>query len=158
MIGVMARSPARAPEDSLDPVLDFMRLLWRVEHGLQATSKRMDARLGITGPQRLVLRLVTQFPGLSAGDVARVLHLHPSTITGILQRLVDKGLLVRDADRHDTRRTRLRPRARASALTRPSRGTVEAAVALVLDRTPPTRVRHARAVLQAIAGALDTVT
>jgi DNA-binding MarR family transcriptional regulator len=154
MIGAMAKA-TRAPEDSLDPVLDFMRLLWRIEHGLQATSKRMDARLGITGPQRLVLKLVTQFPGLSAGDVARVLHLHPSTVTGILQRLVEKELLVRDADRHDTRRARLRPRPGAARLARRSAETVEAAVAVVLDRTPPVRIRHARAVLQAIAGALD---
>jgi DNA-binding MarR family transcriptional regulator len=155
MILTMAKGPARAPEQALDPVLDFMRLLWRVEHGLQATSKRMDARLGITGPQRLVLKLVTQFPGLSAGDVARVLHLHPSTITGILQRLVEKELLVRDSDRRDTRRARLRSRARAAGLTRRSDGTVEAAVAVVLARTPSTHVRHARAVLQALADALD---
>jgi DNA-binding MarR family transcriptional regulator len=148
------RTPA-APEDSLDPVLDFMRLLWRIEHGLQATSKRMDARLGITGPQRLVLRLVTQFPGLSAGDVARLLHLHPSTITGILQRLVDKGLLIRDPDPRDTRRARLRPGRRANGFARQSGGTVEAAVALVLEQTPAVHVRHARAMLEALAGSLE---
>lgn len=151
----MAKRSARAPEDSLDPVLDFMRLLWKLEHGLQATSKRMGARLGITGPQRLVLRIVTQFPGVSAGDVARILHLHPSTITGILQRLVDKGLLLRERDRRDTRRVRLRSRVRGVEFTRRSRGTVEAAVATVLKRTPPIRVQHARAVLHAVAHALD---
>ena len=154
----MADRTPRAPEESLDPVLDFMRLLWRIEHGLQATSKRMDARLGVTGPQRLVLRLVTQFPGLSAGEVARILHLHPSTITGILQRLVDKKLLIRALDRRDTRRARLRPRSRATRLARRSDGTVEGAVALVLERTPATSVRHARRVLQAIAVALDEAT
>ena len=154
----MANRIAGAPEDSLDPVLDFMRLLWRIEHGLQATSKRMDAHLGITGPQRLVLRLVTRFPGLSAGDVARILHLHPSTITGILQRLVDKRLLLRESDHRDTRRIRLRPTARATSLVRRSRGTVEAAVAQVLDQVPATHVRHARAVLQAVAVALAGAT
>lgn len=154
----MAKRIPRPPEDSLNPVLDFMRLLWKIEHGLQATSKRMDARLGITGPQRLVLKLVTQFPGLSVGDVARILHLHPSTITGILHRLVDKGLLIREPDRLDSRRTRLRPRGRATSLARRSRGTVEAAVALVLERTPPAHVRHARVVLEAIAVALDDAT
>jgi DNA-binding MarR family transcriptional regulator len=150
----MPKRGARAPEDSLDPVLDFMRLLWKIEHGLQATSKRM-ARFGITGPQRLVLRIVTQFPGVSAGDVARILHLHPSTITGILQRLVDKGLLLRERDRHDTRRVRLRPRVRGVGFTRRSQGTVEAAVAAVLTRTPAARVQHVRAVLPAVAHVLD---
>jgi DNA-binding MarR family transcriptional regulator len=151
----MPKRTVAAPEDSLDPVLDFMRLLWRLEHDLQATSKRMDARIGITGPQRLVLKCVTQFPDLSAGDLSRILHLHPSTITGILQRLVAKGLLIRDADRHDTRRARLRPKARARGFARRSTGTVEAAVAKVLEDTPPASVRHARAVLQALAGALE---
>jgi MarR family transcriptional regulator, organic hydroperoxide resistance regulator len=155
MMRSMANRAAQRPEESLDPVLDFMRLLWKIEHSLQATSKRMGARMGITGPQRLVLRIVTQFPGVSAGDVARILHLHPSTITGILQRLVDKGLLLRERDRRDTRRVRLRPRARATGLTRRSAGTVEAAVARVLERTPTTYVRHARDVLHAIAHALD---
>ncbi len=155
MLAMPTRAAQRRPEESLDPVLDFMRLLWRIEHGLQATSKRMGTRLGITGPQRLVLRIVTQFPGVSAGDLARILHLHPSTITGVLQRLVDKGLLLRERDRTDTRRVHLRPRPRARGLVRPSAGTVEAAVAKALRRTPAAHVRHARHVLQAVASALD---
>ena len=73
-------------EYQLDGVLDFMRLLWSVEHGLQRSSKRMESELGITGPQRLVLRVVGQFPGLSAGDLAHIVRLHPSTITGIRRR------------------------------------------------------------------------
>src|SRR5262245_43976983 len=77
-------------EYRLDGSLDFMRLLWSVEHRLQSSSKRMASSLGITGPQRLVLRIVGQFPGLSAKELARIVHLHPSTITGILQRLVEK--------------------------------------------------------------------
>ena len=142
-------------EDSLDPILDFMRLLWRIEHSLQATSKGMERRLGITGPQRLVLKIVSQFPGLSAGDLARIVHLHPSTITGIVQRLVEKGLLLRERDRSDTRRVQLRPRPQAKQFTRLTAGTVEAAVGQALGRQPPVKMRHARQVLQAIASALD---
>ena len=77
----------------LDPVLDFLRLLWSIEHGLQRVSKRMEAELGITGPQRLVLRVVGRFPGLSAGELAHIVRLHPITITGILKRLVSRGWL-----------------------------------------------------------------
>ena len=59
------RQRGARPHESLDAVLDFMRLLWSIEHGLQSTSKRMRARLGITGPQRLAFKIVTQFPGIS---------------------------------------------------------------------------------------------
>src|SRR3954452_16180054 len=110
----------RAPREErfqLDPVLDFMRLLWSVEHGLQRMSKRMETDLGITGPQRLVLRVVGRFPGLSAGGGGPLVRLHPSTITGILQRLVARGLLARHRDPGDSRRVRLRLRASARPYT-----------------------------------------
>jgi DNA-binding MarR family transcriptional regulator len=149
------RAAARRPERSLDPVLDFMRLLWRIEHGLRATSKRMEARLGITGPQRLALRIVSRFPGISAGDLARIVHLHPSTITGIVQRLVDKRLLLRERDRDDSRRVHLRPGPHVKRFKRLASGTVEQAVAAALRRAPAARVRQARVVLEAVAAALD---
>ena len=53
-----SRRESPVNEYQLDPVLDFMRLLWSVEHGLERMSKRMGNELGITGPQRLVLRIV----------------------------------------------------------------------------------------------------
>ena len=98
-----------------------MRLLWSIEHGLQKMSKRMESELGVTGPQRLVLRVVGRFPGVSAGELAEIVRLHPSTITGILQRLVARGLLERERDRADSRRTRLRLNRRALIYTRDSR-------------------------------------
>jgi DNA-binding MarR family transcriptional regulator len=147
-----AASDAKYP---LDPVLDFLRLLWSIEHGLQRMSKRMEGELGITGPQRLVLRVVGRFPGLSAGDLARIVHLHPSTITGILQRLVARGLLERERDPGDSRRARLRLKASALAYTRTSRGTVEKVVTGALKRVGASKVRAARRVLAEIARRLD---
>jgi len=139
----------------LDPVLDFMRLLWSIEHGLQRVSKRMEAELGITGPQRLVLRVVGRFPGLSAGDLAHIVRLHPSTITGILQRLVARGYLARERDPGDGRRARLHLKQRARAHTRRSRGPVEMVVTDVLRRSGPANVRAARRVLSEIARELN---
>jgi DNA-binding MarR family transcriptional regulator len=141
----------------LDPVLDFMRLLWSIEHGLQRASKRMTNEIGITGPQRLVLRVVGQFPGLSASELAHIVRLHPSTITGILQRLVARGLLERLRDPSDTRRARLRLKPKAAVYTRPARGTVEKAVTEALDRIGPSNVRAARKVLREIAARLNAL-
>ena len=152
----MTEQPRAArPHESLDPVLDFMRLLWSIEHGLQTTSKRMGRSLGITGPQRLVLKIVSQFPGISAGETAHVVRLHPSTLTGVIQRLVDKRLLVRERDPSDTRRVRLRVATGAKRFTGRTRGTVESAVESALRRMPAAHVRRARQVLLAVANALD---
>src|SRR5215831_2941839 len=143
------------PEYELDPILDFMRLLWSIEHGLQRMSKRMENDIGVTGPQRLVLRVVGQFPGLSAGDLAHIVRLHPSTITGILQRLVARGLVNRRRDPSDSRRARLRVSPRALRYTRVASGTVEQTVTVALRQAGATNVRAARKVLAAIAERLN---
>jgi DNA-binding MarR family transcriptional regulator len=151
------RSPHRIREGdfALDPILDFMRQLWSIEHSLQRISKRMGSELGITGPQRLVLRVVGRFPGLSAGEVAHVVRLHPSTMTGILRRLVASKLLLRERDPRDSRRWRLRLRPRAMAYTRTAPGTVEHSVQLALRRAGTSNVRAARQVLAEVARRLD---
>src|SRR2546428_11062395 len=88
----------------LGAVLDFLRLLWAVDHALQSASKQMESNFGMTGPQRLVMRIVGRFPGIAAGRVAEILHVHPSTLTGILKRLESRGLLQRRTDPRDARR------------------------------------------------------
>jgi DNA-binding MarR family transcriptional regulator len=140
----------------LDATLDFMRMLWTIENCLQSTSKRMAATIGVTGPQRLVLKVVAKFPDISAKEVAHLLRLHPSTVTGILHRLVDKQLLSRDRHPSDGRRARLRTRAAARPFIRGRKGTVEAAVARALGRLPRTSIRGARLVLAAIVDELAT--
>ena len=149
------RRAAPASTPPLDATLDFLRLLWSIEHRLQSASKHMEASLGITGPQRLVLKVVDQFPGISATEVATVVRLHPSTITGILQRLARKGLLLRARDPIDTRRVRLRALPAARRFTRRSKGTVEAAVERALKRVPAASVHAARDVLTAIVASLE---
>ena len=82
----------------LGEVLDFMRLIWALDHALQKTSKRMRSAIGVTGPQRLVVRIVARFPGIPAGQIAQLLHVHPSTLSGILKRLERQGLVRRRPD------------------------------------------------------------
>jgi DNA-binding MarR family transcriptional regulator len=151
------RPPAPAPgaDFALNPVLDFLRLLWSIEHGLQRTSKRMERSLGITGPQRLVLRVVGQFPGLSLGELAHIVRLHPSTITGVVQRLVGAGVIERQRDPADSRRTRLTLRPEARKFTQLTIGTIEETVRQALRRVGPGKVTAARAVLQEIAERLN---
>jgi MarR family transcriptional regulator, organic hydroperoxide resistance regulator len=139
----------------LGPVLDFMRALWALDHALQSASKRMEVRRGVTAPQRLVVRIVGRFPGISAGEVADILHLHPSTLTGVLKRLGDRGLLERRADPADGRRALLELTVRGRKVDRLRDGTVEAAVRRTLRRLPPASVRAARDAALALSGELE---
>jgi DNA-binding MarR family transcriptional regulator len=141
----------------LGEVLEFMRLLWAVDHGLQSTSKRMESTLGLTGPQRLVVRLVGRFPGITAGTLAQILHVHPSTLTGVLKRLEKRGLLERKADPLDGRKALFALTEAGRTLDIPSEGTVESAVQRVLSRMSRTRILCTQDVLTALAQELGGV-
>lgn len=138
----------------LGPVLDFMRALWALDHSLQSASKRMEAQLGVTAPQRLVIRIVGRFPGISAGEVSEILHLHPSTLTGVLKRLEQRGLVARRADPGDARRALLDLTDRGRDVDGLRSGTVESAVRRALRRMPPAAVRTVREATELLAGEL----
>ncbi len=138
----------------LGPVLEFMRALWALDHALQSASKRMEARVGVTAPQRLVVRIVGRFPGISAGEVAEILHVHPSTLTGVLKRLEARKVILRRVDPGDARRHLLALTARGRDLDALRSGTIEEVVRQVLRDLPPEAVRSARTLAEALTAAL----
>jgi MarR family transcriptional regulator, organic hydroperoxide resistance regulator len=146
---MLTRMPA------LDNVLQFMQLLWALVHAMEKASKRMKDEVGVTGPQRLVLRVVGLRPGLSAGEVAEILHVHPSTLTGVLSRLVAERLLRRTVDPTDRRRAVLELTAAGERINAVSRGTVEAAVAAALAHVPDRDRAATRRVLTRMTARLD---
>jgi MarR family transcriptional regulator, organic hydroperoxide resistance regulator len=132
-----------------------MRLLWAVAHGLDSTSKRMRAELGVTGPQRLVLRLVGHYGQLSPGALAELLHIDPSSLTGILQRLESAGLLRRARDPVDGRRAILTLRKKGRDLNARRARTVEESVRRALSSLSHAKIEAARDVLKTLANELD---
>jgi DNA-binding MarR family transcriptional regulator len=150
-----SNDPPDAAEVPLPDVLQFMQLLWAVVHGLERTSKRMTGDVGVTGPQRLVLRVVGLFPGMSAGDLAAILRVHKSTLTGVLQRLVAQRLLHRVDDPRDRRRAILRLTRRGLRANAVRSGTVEAAIEEALKGISDVDRRATRRVLERLARHLE---
>ena len=128
-----------------------MQLLWAVAHGLETISKRMGATVGVTGPQRLVVRLIGHFGQLSAGELAELLHVHPSSLTGVLRRLETANLIRRRRDREDGRRAVLTVTASGKALNESRSGTVESAVRRTLRTMSSARTATTREVLKELA-------
>ncbi len=63
--------------------------------------------LGLTLSQLRVLYMLQAGPGTPAGAVAATLKVRPSTATGIVDRLVRDGLVLRERDDLDRRRVRI---------------------------------------------------
>jgi len=150
--GVRQDDPAEPSSARLGETLQFMQVLWALHHGLEMSSKRMETTLGVTGQQRLVIRMIGSFPGITGGALARLLHLHPSTMTGLLKRLERRGMIERRSHTGGDRRlVAFFLSLRGVRLDSRRRGTIESMMTSVLASLPPQRVAAARDVLAALA-------
>lgn len=129
--------------------------LWRANHELELLSKRMMKRLGVTGPQRMVLRIIAQKPGISASGVCETARIHPSTLTGVLERLVRGGFVDRSRDRDDGRRARLGLTPAGTRVAEARRGTVESAIVSSLSALSPEERAVVHRWLSAFGDALE---
>ncbi|GLQ49891.1 MarR family winged helix-turn-helix transcriptional regulator [Dyella flava] len=75
-----------------------------------------EALGGITGMQASVLQLVTSCRGVTSIEIARLYKLQPSSITGLVDRLVKKGLVLRVPSDDDRRVAYLRATSEGEAL------------------------------------------
>jgi DNA-binding MarR family transcriptional regulator len=127
--------------------LQFMQRMWHLVHALDVRSKRMARTIGVTGPQRLVVRVLGRSPDMTASDIAATLGMHPSTLTGILSRLAGRGVLERKVDGADRRRARFQLTALGNTIDRERKGTVEAAVRRALGRADEAMIHKTAAML-----------
>lgn len=143
------------PPFPLGPPLDFLRRLWRLDQSLERLSSRMEQRLGITAQQRLVVRCIGQFPGMTAGQLAGVLHVDPGTVSAALSRLEAKALVARRKDPHDNRRVALGLTAKGRSLDLPAMETAEDAAEELLATTPPSDLAKAISVIERFTSLLQ---
>jgi DNA-binding MarR family transcriptional regulator len=94
-----------APDEDASQSYDLriLRALRRITRAVALHSRQLAACSHITGPQLVCLRTVVERGPLTATAISREIHVSASTVVGILDRLEDKGLVVRERSRADRR-------------------------------------------------------
>jgi MarR family transcriptional regulator, organic hydroperoxide resistance regulator len=147
------RPRARAAFE-LGPALDFLQHLWALNHALERTSLQMEKTIGVTAQQRLILRCLGKYPGMTASELASVLHLDRGTISVSLSRLAKKKLVQGRRDKADQRRVALSLTPKGQSLDRPAPRTVERVVERMLTRVGHAPVGRAKEVLRVLSADL----
>jgi len=137
---------ARAHE--MRDILDAVR---RIVRTLHESSRASEKALGLTGAQLFVLQKLADAPGLSLNTLATQTHTHQSSVSTVVSRLVERGLVLRSAAPDDARRLELRVSAEGRRLVSRAPDAAQARLIDAIERLPPSRRR-------VLAGALVELT
>jgi DNA-binding MarR family transcriptional regulator len=126
-----------------DPTEQIERDLGAIRRALRVPLEGAIARGGLTVPQMAVVQILVRHDGISLKDLSHAVSLAHSTVSGIIDRLEDKGMLERRADPADGRITRLYPSATIrDFVTQELPALTKGPLQRALDRT--TRAERAR--------------
>jgi MarR family transcriptional regulator, organic hydroperoxide resistance regulator len=114
----------------------------------------MQSKHGVTERQSLVIRVVKEFPGISAGDLAQVLCVDISTLSSALNLTTARGFLRLEADARDRRRVRIHLTPKGHQMDRITTDAIEAAVVRTLSEVPAKDQEVTRNVLARLASHL----
>ena len=84
-------------------IAEIMQSLRRIFKAIQDYFQAISKKYGITGPQLWALKTIAANGSLSLGELSKKMYLHPSTISGVVDRLEKKGFVVRDRGQEDRR-------------------------------------------------------
>jgi|SRR5882672_6361466 len=146
---------ARAGAETKDLLSQSLEILHRIFQSVDLFSRKALRDFGVTGPQIWALRTIERAGVSTMGALAQGMHLHMSTVTGIIDRLEAGRLVTRVRSSEDARvmELRLTPRGRTILARSPEPPRSKAARGL--QRLPPARLRQVRAALLLVAGAMD---
>ncbi len=110
---------------------------------LQTRSKKIRKETGITGPQILAMKTLSESPGISISELARRIYLHPATVVGIVDRLEGRGFVVRKRSKEDRRQVNVRLTAKGKGVLRKAPGAAQDSVrASGLETLPDKKLKR----------------
>lgn len=136
-------------------VTEAVHDLWRVLKAIDDYSKHVQARYGVTGPQLGALWELRDTRGLTVTQTARRMHVHPSTVSGIADRLEGKGLVKRVRDGRDHRVVHLEVTRKGLALVRRVPRPARLRLLHALADVPEQRLRSHARVLADVADTME---
>ncbi len=84
--------------------LKILRSLRKIIRSVDIHSRKLSMQHDITAPQLIALLAIAEHAPLTIASISREVHLSPSTLVGIIDRLEAKGYAVRERSAEDRRR------------------------------------------------------
>jgi DNA-binding MarR family transcriptional regulator len=134
-------------------VLDGVR---RIVQSLRESSRWAEKYVGMTGAQLFVLQQLDEAPAQSLNDLAARTHTHQSSVSTIVARLVDQGLVTRTRSPRDGRTIELHLSSRGRKLAARAPNAAQQRLIQGIRELSPAKRRGLAASLTAVARAMDS--
>ena len=145
-----ASRDARPSDAHARHVLDSLR---RIVQTLRESSRRAEQRLGVSGAQLFVLEKLADGPSQSLNDLAARTFTHQSSVSTVVARLVEQGLVSRQRSAGDSRKLELVLTARGRRLAARTTGAAQEQLIRSIERMPASDRAHlARLLAQIVSG------
>jgi len=122
--------------DHVRAVLDGVR---RIVRALRESSREAERKVGISGAQLFVLQQLASGPAGSVSELAERTFTHQSSVSVVVARLAEAGLIARRRSSEDGRRFELRLTARGRAVVSSAPPLLQEKLIAAVRQLPPAR-------------------
>jgi len=144
------RTAARGSAEVRD-ALDALRL---IVQALRLGAREGEHRAGLSSAQLFALQRIAENPRASINDLAALTFTHQSSVSVVVQRLVDRGLVAKVAASDDRRRQVLAVTARGRRSLQRAPAAVQERLIAAVAALPPADCRRLAGSLRKIARAI----
>ena len=134
--------------------LDAIR---RIVQALREASRWSEQHVGLSGAQLFVLQKLADAPGISINELAVRTHTHQSSVSTVVTRLVEGGLVRRARSGRDARSVTLSLSARGRRAAGRAPDVPQERLIRAIEQLPVRRRRQLAVALTDVAGAMDAV-
>jgi MarR family transcriptional regulator, lower aerobic nicotinate degradation pathway regulator len=145
--------PHISRDSSAQDVLDSLR---RIVQTLRESSRRAEQRLGVSGAQLFVLEKLADGPSQSLNDLASRTFTHQSSVSTVVARLVEQGLVSRQRGNGDARKLELVLTARGRRLAEQTTGAAQELLIQSINRMPAGERRLLALLLGEVVNGMST--
>jgi DNA-binding MarR family transcriptional regulator len=143
----MAGSARSASDLAVTRAVDAIR---RILRAVRRSARRAERELGVSGAQLFVLQQLRTRPATSLNDLADRTRTHQSSVSVVVRRLVERGLVTRTRAAADARRIELGLSAAGRRLLRRSRPVAQVQLIRAIGRLRPARRSEFAATLELV--------
>jgi len=136
-------------------IQECMQSLRRIVKALETYSLSVEKRFDLTGPQLWALWELGRSGPCALKDLAEKMKLDSSTVVGVVDRLVTKGLVIRNPDATDRRRISLAPTPKGEEILAAAPHPAQGHLLVGLEQMDRDKVENLHSSLKTLVGVLE---